>query len=74
MDIMCFMCYWYYVVFSPHAWHAGDLGSISGTGVLHVICKNLALNNIDCLCTCLSDDTLKAVGYFYLVSMSGEVK
>ena len=26
------------------------------------------------LCQCLSDDTLKAVGPFYLVSMPGEVK
>ena len=25
-------------------------------------------------CQCLSDETLKAVGPFYLVSMSGEVK
>ena len=26
------------------------------------------------LCQCLSDDTVKAVGPFYLVSMPGEVK
>ena len=26
------------------------------------------------LCSCLSEDTLKAVGPFYLVSMPGEVK
>ena len=26
------------------------------------------------LCQCLSDETLKAVGPFYLVSMQGEVK
>ena len=26
------------------------------------------------LCQCLSDETLKAVGPFYLVSMPGEVK
>ena len=26
------------------------------------------------LCQCISDDTLKAVGPFYLVSMPGEVK
>ena len=35
-------------------------------------CKNLALYIRDCLC--LSDETLKAVGPFYLVSMPGEVK
>ena len=37
-------------------------------------CKNLALYIIDCESLCLSDDTLKAVGPFYLVSMPGEVK
>ena len=26
------------------------------------------------LCQCLSEETLKAVGHFYLVSMPGEVK
>ena len=28
----------------------------------------------DCESLCLSDETVKAVGPFYLVSMSGEVK
>ena len=28
----------------------------------------------DCVSLCLSDETLKAVGPFYLVSMPGEVK
>ena len=37
-------------------------------------CKNLALNIRDCLYLCLSEETLKAVGPFYLVSMPGEVK
>ena len=37
-------------------------------------CKNLALNIRDCVSLCLSDETLKAVGLFYLVSMPGEVK
>ena len=36
-------------------------------------CKNLALYIRDCV-SCLSDETLKAVGPFYLVSMPGEVK
>ena len=42
--------------------------------MLYFTCKNLALNIGDCVSMCLSDDTLKAVGPFYLVSMPGEVK
>ena len=50
-------------------------GSIPGLGTWHVIrCKNLALNIRDCVSLCLSEETLKAVGPFYLVSMPGEVK
>ena len=37
-------------------------------------CKNLALYIRDCVSLCLSDETLKAVGPFYLVSMPGVVK
>ena len=37
-------------------------------------CKNLALNIRYCLSLCLSEETLKAVGPFYLVSRPGEVK
>ena len=37
-------------------------------------CKNLALYIRDCESLCLSDETLKAVGPFYMVSMPGEVK
>ena len=37
-------------------------------------CKNLALYIRDCVSLCLSDETLKAVGPFCLVSMPGEVK
>ena len=37
-------------------------------------CKTLALYIRDCVSLCLSDETLKAVGPFYLVSMPGEVK
>ena len=37
-------------------------------------CKNLALYIRDCESLCLSDDTLKAVGPFYMVSMPGGVK
>ena len=36
-------------------------------------CKNLALYIRDCESLCLSDETVKAVGPFYLVSMPGEV-
>ena len=35
---------------------------------------NLALYIRDCVSLCLLDETLKAVGPFYLVSMPGEVK
>ena len=34
----------------------------------------MALYIRDCVFLCLSDDTLKAVGPFYLVAMTGEVK
>ena len=59
---------------SMPAWHAGDLGSIPGPGMFYFRCKNLALNIRDCETICLSDETVKAVGPFYLVSMPGEVK
>ena len=36
--------------------------------------SDLALYIRDCVSLCLSDETLKAVGPFYLVSMPGEVK
>ena len=41
---------------------------------LIIRCKNLALYIRDCVSLCVSDETLKAVGPFYLVSMPGEVK
>ena len=62
------------VVVSTPAWHAGDLGSIPGPGMLYFRCNNLALNIIDYVSLCLSEETLKSVGPFYLVSMPGEVK
>ena len=31
------------------ACHAGDLGAIPGPGMLHVSCKNMALNIRDCM-------------------------
>ena len=49
--------------------------SIPGLGTWHAIrCTNLALYIRDCVSVCLSEETLKAVGPFYLVSMPGEVK
>ena len=36
--------------------------------------KNLALNIRDCVSLCLSEETLKAVGPFYLVSTPVEAK
>ena len=60
---------------STSAWHAAGRGSIlCSHQACYISCKNLALNNIDCVSLCLSDETLKAVGPFYLVSMPGEVK
>ena len=63
----------YAEVITPY-WHAGDLGSIPGLGMLYFRCKNLALHIRDCVSLCLSDETLKAVCPFYPVSMPGEVK
>ena len=37
-------------------------------------CNNMALYIRDCVSLYLSDETLKAVGPFYLVSKPGEVK
>ena len=63
------------VVVSTSAWHAAGRGFDSRDQPCFIIrCKNLALNIRDCLFLCLSEETLKAVGPFYLVSMPGEVK
>ena len=48
--------------------------SIPWPGTRHVIrCKHMVLNIRDCVSLCLWEETLKAVGSFYLVSMPGEV-
>ena len=57
-----------------HALHASSPGSRPGLGEYYSRCKNLALYIRDCESLCLSDETVKAVGPFYLVSMPGEVK
>ena len=64
------------VVVSTPAWHAASHGSIPARTSRNVIfrCNNLARYIRDCVSLCLSDETLKAVGPFYLVSTPGEVK
>ena len=52
-------------------WSSGRTLALD-TGIIR--CKNLALYIRDCESLCLSDETEKAVGPFYLVSMPGEVK
>ena len=47
----------------------GDVGSIPLTAILKL--RQFCSPHI---CLCLSEETLKAGGPFYLVSMSGEVK
>ena len=52
-------------------YHAVVRGSIfCSDQACYIRCKNLALNIRDCVSLCLSDETLKAVGPFYL----GKVK
>ena len=51
------------------AWH-----HLTGLGEYYSRCKNLALYIRDCEYLCLSDETVTAVGPFYLVSMPVEVK
>ena len=60
---------------STSAWHIAVVRLPDQVGLCSIIrCKNLALNIINCLSLCLSEETLKAVGHFYLVSTPGEVK
>ena len=56
------------------AYNAAGTGSIPGYEARIIRCKILTLYIRDCESLCLSDETLKAVGPFYLVSMPGEVK
>ena len=57
-----------------HALHASHPGSPPGLGEYYSRCKNMALYIRDCESLCLSDETVKTVVPFYLVSMPGEVK
>ena len=57
-----------------HALHASSPGSLPGLGEYYSRCKNLALYIRDCESLCLSDETVKAVGPFYLVAMPGPGK
>ena len=52
----------------------GRSGFAPRTGRINIRCKILALYITDCVSLCLSDETLKSVGPFYLVYMPGEVK
>ena len=54
--------------------HASSPGSLPGLAEYYYRCNNMVLYIIDCESLCLSDETVKAVGPFYLVSMPGEVK
>ena len=54
--------------------HASSPGSLPGLGDNYSRCKNMALYIRDCESLCLSDETVKTVGPFYMVSMPGEVK
>ena len=49
-------------------------GSIPGPGMFHYQVKNLAFNIRDCLSLCPPEETLRAVGPFYLMAMPWEVK
>ena len=46
--------------------HASSPGSLPGLGEYYSRCKTLALYIRDCESLCLSDETVKAVGPFYL--------
>ena len=60
---------------STTACHAGGRCVTSWAGNMTLLgVKNLALYVRECVSLCLSDETIKAVGPFYLVSMPGEVK
>ena len=60
------------VVVSTSACHAGGRGSLPGPGTLLGV--KTWLSTFEIVYLCLSEETLKAVGPFYLVSMPGEVK
>ena len=63
---------WHVVKSKPTALQSNHWSRTRHVSLLGV--KKLALNIRDCLSLCLSEETLKAVGPFYLVSMPGEVK
>ena len=61
---------------STSAWHAAGGGFDSRTRYVSLLGVNTWLSTLEIvyLELCLSEETLKAVGPFYLVSMPGEVK
>ena len=60
------------VVVSTAACHAAGRGSLPGPGTLLGV--KTWLSALEIVYLCLSEETVKAVGPFYLVSMPGEVK
>ena len=63
------------VVVSTPAYHAADRGSNPArTRRDYLLGVKTWLSTLEIVYLCLSDETLKAVGPFYLVSMPGEVK
>ena len=62
------------VVVSMSAWHAPVGVRFPDQACFIIRLNNLALNIGDCLSLCLSEDTLKSVGPFNLVSIPGEVR
>ena len=62
------------VVVSMSAWHAASRGSIPARTRHVILGVKTWLSTLETVHLCLSDETLKAVGPFYLVSMPGEVK
>ena len=56
------------------AYHAARRVQFPGWEARIIRCKILPIYVRDCESLCISDETLKAVGPLYLVSMPGEVK
>ena len=57
-----------------HLWPSVGLFGRRDRGSKPPACFKTWANLFTPLCSCLSEETLKAVGPFYLVSMPGEVK
>ena len=62
------------VVVSTSAWHAAGRDSIPARTRHVILGVKTWLSTLETVSLCLSEETLKAVLLFYLVSMPGEVK